>query len=352
MGSISVSHRLASLGRWESFLAALVVLTFLIGSAASSAFATSANLSAAAASYTEIALIALPMTLIIIMGDIDLSVGSVVALASTVFGRLTLGGFPLVLRLLIVLGLGVVAGGVNAVLVVGLRLPSLVVTLGTLTLYAGLARVTLSAGGVADFPPFVGNFGSGYIPGTLLPWAVVIVLVAVVPFAVILHGSRLGRQVFSIGGNAQAALYSGVRTERIRFASFVMSGVVGALAGLMLTARLNTASPDNGATLVLTVLAAVLLGGVSVFGGKGTLAGVLLAIVLLAAVQNILSLRDVNSNAQQVAIGGLLIFSVLATDGYARVRAWLQNRPEAGSRSGRNLGMPTAREAATTDGAS
>jgi rhamnose transport system permease protein len=345
----SVVRRLSVFGRWESFLLVLVVVTFLLGSASSSAFATSANLSAAAASYTEVALIALPMTLIIIMGDIDLSVGSVVALASTALGRMTMEGFPIGLSVVLVVLLGAIAGAVNAVLVVVLRLPSLVVTLGTLTLYAGLARVTLSAGGVAQFPSFVSNFGSGYLPGTLVPWALLVVVVAVIPFAVVLHSSHLGRQVFSIGGNAEAARYSGVRTERIRFVLFVISGCVAALAGLMLTARLNTASPDNGTTLVLTVLAAVLLGGVSVFGGKGTLAGVVLAIVLLAAVQNSLSLRDVNSNTQQIAIGGLLIFSVLATDGFSRLRAWLQDRAETGRRTGASAGKPGTREPVTTE---
>jgi rhamnose transport system permease protein len=316
--------------RWETILLVLVVATIAVGTSTSPAFLTPANFSAASASYTEIALIALPLTMIVIMGDIDLSVGSTVALASTTMGQLTLHDVPLGVSLPLVVLIGALAGALNALLVVVLDLPSLVVTLGTLTLYAGLARVILSEGGVSQFPAFMANFGNSYVPRTLLPWSVVVVALAIVPFVIGLHFSRIGRSVFAIGGNAEAARFSGIRTNAIRAWLFVLSGAVAAVAGLMLTARLSTASPDNGSTIVLNVLAAVLLGGVSVFGGKGNLVGVLLAITLLGVMQNTLNLHDVDSNAQQVAIGGLLIFSVLATDGSAKLRGYLQSRPSSG----------------------
>jgi rhamnose transport system permease protein len=317
------------LGRWETLLLAMVIATVAVGASTSPGFLSQANFSAASASYTEIALIALPLTLIVIMGDIDLSVGSTVAMASVVLGQLTLHDVSLAISIPTVLLVGALAGGLNAVLVVALKLPSLVVTLGTLTLFAGLARVILSQGGVSQFPSFITDFGSGYVPGTLLPWSVVLVAVLVGPFAVVLHFSRIGRAVFAIGGNAETARFSGIRTSAIRASLFVVCGVIASLAGLMMTARLSTASPDNGSTLVLNVLAAVLLGGVSVFGGRGNLVGVLLAIALLATVQNTLNWHDVDSNAQQVAIGGLLILSVLATDGIAKLRTYLQGLPDS-----------------------
>jgi rhamnose transport system permease protein len=324
--------------RWEAFLLLLVVVTVVVGATTSPAFLTAANFSAASAGYTEIALIALPLMMIVIMGDIDLSVGSIVAMSSTVFGQLTLHDVPLGVSIVAVLLVGALAGALNALLVVGLKLPSLVVTLGTLTLYAGLARVILSQGGVSQFPDFVTSFGMGYIPRTLIPWSVVLVAVLVVPCAVILHKSRIGRSVYAIGGNAEAARFSGIRTHVVRAGLFIVSGLVASLAGLMLTARLSAASPDNGSSLVLNVLAAVLLGGVSVFGGKGNLAGVLLAIALLGTVQNTLNLHDVDSNAQQVVIGGLLICSVLATDGSARLRSFIQERLVRGRAGTRALG--------------
>jgi rhamnose transport system permease protein len=316
----------AGAGRWETFLLALVVAVFVAGASSSAAFLTASNQSVAAGAFMERAVIALPMMVIILMGEIDLSVAAVLALSSCIFGLAVEAGVPLLVAILAAIGLGALAGAFNGLLIVRVGLPSLVVTLGTLALFGGLAQAALGDRQITDLPTMVQSFGYENVPGTWIPWPVVVFLVLLVPFAVVLHGSRLGREIYAIGNNAETSRYSGIHAGRIRFGAFVLSGALAAVAGLMLTARLGTVRPDNGAGFLLDVIAVVLLGGVSIFGGKGTLGGVVLALVLLLALQNSLSLNNVSTDEQQLIVGCLLIVSVLMTTGLTRVQAARRNR--------------------------
>jgi rhamnose transport system permease protein len=307
--------------RWESFLVVLLVSTLVIGAEGSSAFLTASNQSIAAAAFAERAVMVLPLTLIIVMGDIDLSIASVVTLSSAIFGLTVEAGIPVGVCIVLTLLMGAAAGAFNGLLVVKVGLPSLVVTLGTLTLYAGLAQGVLGERQITAFPSFVTDFGYNNLPCTGIPWPVAVFVVLAVPFAIVLHASRLGREIYAVGSNAEAARFSGVRSGRLRFFLFVTSGTLAGLAGMMLTARLSTSSAANGGSFLLDAIAVVLLGGVSIFGGKGTLVGVLLSLVLMLELQNGLSLSNVSTNAQQVVIGGLLIFSVLVMNGLGYLRA-------------------------------
>lgn len=328
---MNTSRHLRALQRWEVVLLLLLILAVAAGAYAVPGFGTAENASAATASLMEVAIIALPSAMIIIMGDIDLSVGSVVALSSALFGRFVQDGMPLATCVILVLLSGALAGAINALLIVRLGLPSLVVTLGTLILFAGLAQAVLDGTQVSRFPSVVTDFGYGYIPETLVPWPLPIFMLLLVASVIVLHVSELGRQIYAIGSNSVAARFSGVRTGMIRAGLFITSGTVASLAGMLLTARLGSARADNGSTILLAVLATVLLGGVSVFGGKGNLAGVVLALLLLATLQNIMGLKNVPSNVQQVAVGVLLIFSVLATDGLGRLKQSLSGRRASGA---------------------
>ena len=317
---------LSTFGRWETFLLVLLIATVIVGQARTPQLLSLSNISVSTAAYMEKAVIAIPMTMIILMGDIDLSVGSVLGLGSCIFGLLISGGWPLWPAIVVVLVLGAAAGLVNGLLVTQLKLPSLVVTLGTLALYRGLASVSLGDRGVAIFPSFVTTFGNAYIPGTSIPWPVLVFVVLFLPALVFLHATRTGRGIYAIGSNAVTSKYSGIRVDRLRVAMFILAGLFSALAGLMLTARLGSARSDNGLGFELEVVTAVLLGGVSIFGGKGSLLGVLLALLLLDTIESSLSLSGVSSNVQQVVVGALLIASVLLSTGSKRVRDVLKQR--------------------------
>jgi rhamnose transport system permease protein len=222
--------------------------------------------------------------------------------------------------------IGAVDGAFNGFLVTAVGLPSLAVTIGTLALYRGLAFVVLGDSAVADFPYswsswVTGTFGTGPVPHVLL----IIVVLALV-FGIVQHATPFGRSLYAIGANAQAAHFSGIRVARTKFWLYVVSGAVCGVAGVLWTLRYSSARADNGTGLELAVVAAVLLGGVSIFGGKGTLPGVLAGVVLLSALQNALRLKDVSGQALNIVTGSLLVLSVLIPNIVTAIRGSWQRR--------------------------
>ena len=269
-----------------------------------------------------ILLIALPMTLIIITGEIDLSVASTVALSSVLLGVLTDHGVPIALACLLALVAGAACGAINGGLVTVLGLPSLAVTIGTLALFRGVAVGLLGTTAITDFPDgwkslAQGQVGSTGVPNIMVPFAVLAVL-----FILLLHFTAFGRGVYAIGQSQGAARFSGVRVERTKFVVFVLSGVVSAFAGLYYTLRFGSSRGDNATGLELQVIAAVLLGGVSIFGGRGALPGVIAGVLLIGVMGSALRLDNYTSDVIQVITGLLLVFSVVATS----FLAWLGNR--------------------------
>ena len=210
-----------------------------------------------------------------------------------------------------VLVIGALGGLLNGTLIARGGLPSLVVTLGTLALFRGLALIVLGPRGVSDFPPGFTAIGFGQVPGTEIPWPFVIFLTLAVILGVVLHRSWVGRQVYAIGKNTGAARFSGVRVARVKIALFMLTGLIAALAGVILTSRLSSARADAGQGMTLTVVTVVLLGGVNIFGGSGTIPGVVLAVLVVAVMQNALRLAGVSVDVQSIALGLLLIVSVV-----------------------------------------
>jgi rhamnose transport system permease protein len=298
--------------RWETALVVLLVAVGLVGEQTSPGFLTGRNLFYLGLDVGEIALMALPLTMIIVAGEIDLSIASILGLASALLGWLWDAGWPLELIFPAVLVAGALAGAVNGVLVTRLGLPSLAVTIGTLALYRGLAFVILGDQAVADFPASYTRYGTTPIPGTSIPYPIALFAVLAVVFGVVLHATPFGRSVFAIGANQEAAFFSGIRVRRAKFLLYVASGAMSALAGIVFTLRFASARADNGAGLELAVVAAVLLGGVSIFGGKGTLGGVVAAVFLLGGIRSALILNDVSNDILNVVTGLLLIGSVIA----------------------------------------
>ncbi|WNV84614.1 ABC transporter permease [Umezawaea sp. Da 62-37] len=315
---------------WDVAVIAVLVLFVVVASATVDNFASARNLSFLVLDLAPVLLIALPMTLIIVTGEIDLSVASTLGLSSAVMGALWDGGMSIELIVVVCLVLGAVLGAVNGLFVTVFGLPSLAVTIGTLALYRGLALVVLGDAAVAQFPGTWTGWvigGNAGIPNIVWP-----LLLLLVVFGVVLHATPFGRSLFVMGANKEAARFGGIRVARTTFWLYVVCGVVSALAGILWTLRYSSARADNGSGLELAVVAAVLLGGVSIFGGRGTLWGVLGGVTLLAALQNALRLADVSNEALTVVTGLLLIISVLAPNAVGAIRsAASRRRPPGGA---------------------
>jgi rhamnose transport system permease protein len=299
--------------RWETALVFLLIVVALTGQVSTDgSFLSGGNLFYLGLDIGEIALIALPLTLVIVAGEIDLSVASVLGLSSALIGWLWNAGWSLETILPTVIVVGAVCGAVNGLLVTRLGLPSLAVTIGTLALYRGLALVVLGDTAVADFPSSYTEFGTTPVPGTNIPYPILLAAVLAVLFGIALHASSFGRSVYAIGANEEGARFSGIRVKRIKLILFVLAGAVAAIAGIVYTFRFSSARADNGVGLELAVVAAVLLGGVSIFGGKGSLFGVLAGVLLLGGLRNLLILQDTSTEVLTIVTGLLLLVSVLA----------------------------------------
>jgi rhamnose transport system permease protein len=309
------------LGRWEVLIGALILVTFVAGNGLSGEFLSWDSFTTGSLDFTEVALMALPLCLVIVAAEIDLSIASVLALSSAVMGELWNAGLPIEFIAPICIVLGGLCGAFNGLLVTRLGLPSLAVTIGTFALFRGLAFVVIGNNSVTDFPGVwtdraFGNFASTAVPNTIVLFGVL-----AVAFGVLLHSTPFGRSVYAIGANEEAARFSGIRVKRIKMTLFVLSGMVAALAGVVISLRNSTAAANVGTGLELTAVAAVVLGGVSIFGGRGTLLGVVLALFLLGAIQKALLLSEnISSYWVQIVTGALLIGSVLGPNLVTRAR--------------------------------
>lgn len=299
------------LATWDAAVVAVALLALVIASVAVENFATSANYTFLVLDLLPIALVALPMTLIIITGEIDLSVASMLGLSSAVMGSMWDSGMTIEVIIPLCIGLGAVLGIANGFLVTVLKLPALAVTIGTLALYRGLGFVVLGDGAVADFPAGYTDWVTGTVGGGSVPNVLILLVGLALVFGIALHLTPLGRAIYATGANEQGARFTGISTNRLKFWLFVLSGAVCGLAGVLWTLRYSSARADNGSGLELAVVAAVLLGGVSIFGGKGSMPGVLGGVLLLATLQNSLRLVDVSNDALNIVTGALLIASVL-----------------------------------------
>jgi ribose/xylose/arabinose/galactoside ABC-type transport system permease subunit len=241
-------------------------------------------------------------------------------MSSALLGALWDAGWAIETIVPLLIVVGAVAGLVNGLLVTRLGLPSLAVTIGTLTLYRGLAYVVLGTKAVAEFPQNYTDLATGTVPGLPIPWPFALFVVLAVITAVVLHATGAGRAMFATGAQEEAAFFAGIRVKRIKLLLFVLSGVVSAFAGAIYTLRYGSARADNGLGLELAVIAAVLLGGVDFDGGRGTLGGVVAGVLLIGLLRNLLMLRDVATEIQSIVTGLLLIVSVLTPRIVAGVR--------------------------------
>ncbi|MBP1807546.1 ABC transporter permease [Rubellimicrobium aerolatum] len=298
-----MGHALRS---WELLLLLVGVAIFVANSLLSPYFLSPWNLSDATFNFTEKAMIAFAVAMLIIAGEIDLSVAAIIALASTLMGLALQHGAGTPVLVGVGLLTGLLCGLVNGTLVTRLGLPSIVATIGTMSLYRGISYIVLGDEAFNGYPASFALFGQGYA-WWVISWELVIFAVLAVAFGVLLHRTNFGRQVYVIGNNDTAAAFSGVRVQRVKMILFLLTGLMSGVAAVCLTSRLGSTRPSIAQGWELEIVTMVVLGGVSILGGSGSILGVVLAALVMGMVTFGLGLLNVPGIVMSVFIGALLI---------------------------------------------
>ena len=296
--------------RHETLLAAILVVALGILGLLNERFLTIDNLLNQGRLMTEVGLLALPMTFIIITGGIDLSVGSIVGLCAIMLGYSWKNfGFPLPLAIAFAIGVGGVAGFVNGLLITRVRVPPLIMTIATLALYRGLAEGISQARSVRNYPEWFFFTGQGEWLG--VPVQLWILLAGIIVAGVALDRTTFGRTLYAIGNNETAARFSGLPVDRVKLLVYTLSGLAAGVSAWVLVSRVTTTRSDMGTGYELDVIAAVVLGGTSIFGGAGTIWGTVVGLVMIQLLKNGLALTGVKGDATIIVIGAVLIASTL-----------------------------------------
>lgn len=326
IGALGSLERLKS---WDGFLLVILLVVIIINSLQAPAYLSIGNQMNLFILSIEKIIVALVMAFVIINAEIDLSVASMMGLAACTLGWLYQQGVPISVAFLVGLTVGVLGGAFNAFWIAYVGLPSLVVTLAMLIGYRGLARVLLEDRSIGNFPEWFDALGQQSLIGPF-PLSLIIFFVLLVISIVVLQYSGFGRYVYVIGNNRDVARYSGVRVRRVKMILFIASGTISALAGLLLAARLGAVRGDLANGFELDIITMVLLGGVSIFGGSGSVFGVLLSILIILNLRNGMSLASLSGHMQTGVIGILLFLSVLIPNLADEVRAILNRRRRIG----------------------
>lgn len=305
---------------WEVLLLGVAILIFIASSLASPYFLNAWNLSDATFNFTEKAIIAFAMALLIIAGEIDLSVAAIIALASTAMGAAVQMGVGTPGLVAIGIGTGLLCGAFNGFLVAGLKLPSIVVTIGTMSLFRGISYMVLGDQAYGKYPADFAYFGQGYV-FWVISFEFVLFIAMAILFAILLHATNFGRQVYVIGNNPFAARFSGIPVERVKFILFLLTGLMSGIAAVCLTSRLGSTRPSIAQGWELEVVTMVVLGGVSILGGSGTIAGVVIAAFVMGLVTFGLGLLNVPGIVMSIFVGLLLIVTIAIPIVVRRLRA-------------------------------
>jgi rhamnose transport system permease protein len=314
------------LRRWESLLLVFLIVVLIYNITRVSNFLTAQNQANLFQLSIEKATVALIMTFVIISGEIDLSVASMMALAAAVIAKLNESGWNMALAVVIALAIGLGLGTLNGFFVARVGINSLAVTLAGYIGYRGLAQVFIEDNSVGGFPDWFTRLGQKGLIGPIT-FSIIIFFIMAAIAGVILHFSGFGRRVYTIGSNARVAVFSGVPVARTRIIIFAMSGLVSALAGILYAARLGAVRSSTAQGFELDIITIVLLGGVSIFGGVGSLVGVLFSILLVLNLRNGMTIAGITGNTQTGVIGLLLILSVLIPNLASRAQGRFRRTP-------------------------
>ncbi|MDR1863751.1 MAG: ABC transporter permease [Treponema sp.] len=296
--------------QWEWLLCLIFILIHVINSFLSPYYLNADTFLSAPMNFLDKAFIVLPMMLVIILGNIDISVGSIVAFTSVMMAVIFNAGAPMPLALILALLIGTVCGGVNGILQVKFKeLPAMIVTLSTMTIFRGIAYVILEDRASGGFPSWFSFFAWGYVGP--FPFILLVFVVAAVIFGLLLHKTGFGRKVYGMGSNRLACKYSGVKTDRIVITVSLLTGFMSAITAIFLTSRMGSTRPNVALGYELDVIAMVVLGGVSTSGGSGRIAGPLLAIFIIGFLNYGLGLVNMSAQVILIVLGLLLVLSVL-----------------------------------------
>ncbi|MBU3181979.1 ribose ABC transporter permease [Clostridium psychrophilum] len=290
-------------------LVALLILCIII-SFISPTFLTFSNITNILTQVSVNAIIAVGMCFVILTGGIDLSVGSILAISGAVAASLISSGLNIILAIVMTLAIGAVIGFINGVVVAKGRIQAFIATLATMTIFRGVTYVFTNGNPISVANDNFLNIGSGDLFGIPLP-IIIIVVVFIVAWYVLTQ-TRYGRYVYAVGGNEESSRLSGINTDKIKCLVYVLSGIAAALAGIIVTSRIGSASPSAGSGFELDAIAAVVLGGTSLSGGEGTIVGTIIGALIIGVLSNGLNLMDVSAFYQSIAKGIVILLAVLA----------------------------------------
>ncbi|MGG4144472.1 ABC transporter permease [Paenibacillus algorifonticola] len=296
--------------QWEWMLVLIFIAVNIMNMNLSEYYWSFDSLRDATMTFLDKAFIVLPMVLIIILGDIDISVASIVALSSVIMADLYNSGVPMPLAMLICLGVGVVCGFINGLLIVKFKeLSSVIVTLATMIIYRGIAYILLEDQAAGKFPEWFSFLGWGYVGP--IPFILIVFAGCAAVFIVLLHRTTFGRRIYAMGNNLTASRFSGIRVERMKIIVFTLAGLMAAVTALFLTSRMGSTRPNVATGYELDVIAMVVLGGISTAGGKGRMIGAILAVFLIGFLRYGLGLVNVPAQMLLIILGLLLIVAVM-----------------------------------------
>ncbi len=310
---------LRKLVRHETILAVLLVLALVASANLSDRFFTVDNLLNQGRMMTEAGIIAVAMTFIIVSGGIDLSVGSTLGLSAIVLGMVWKdAGLPLPLAMLLAVVAGGICGLLNGYIIIKSKMPPMIATLGTLALYRGLAEGLSQARSVRGYPEWFYTLGQGEVGG--IPTQLWLLAVVAIAGAIVLAFTTFGRVTYAIGSNETAGRFSGMPVERAKLLIYAFSGLMAGLAATIFVSRVSTTRSDMGTGIEMDVISAVVLGGTSIFGGRGTMTGTLLGLVLIQTLKNGMTLAGIKGDGTIIVIGAILILTILGSNLFDRLR--------------------------------
>ncbi|MGO0063401.1 ABC transporter permease [Brevibacillus fluminis] len=296
--------------QWEWMLVLIFILVNIINANLSPYYLSGDSLRDATMTFLDKAFIVLPMVFIIILGDIDISVGSIVALSSVIMADLYTKGVPMEIAVVICLATGTLCGYINGLLITRFKeLSAVIVTLATMIIYRGIAYVILEDQAAGKFPEWFSYLGWGYAGS--IPFIFIVFVICAIIFGLLLHKTTFGRRVYAMGSNLTASQFSGIQVDKIKIIVFTLAGLMAAVTALFLTSRMGSTRPNVATGYELDVIAMVVLGGVSTAGGKGKMIGAILAIFLIGFLRYGLGLINVPAQVLLIIIGLLLIFAVM-----------------------------------------
>lgn len=309
--------------RWEAVLVLVLLLVNVFNTMSSPYYLSVTGLLDATRDFMDKSFIVFPMAMIILMGEIDISVGASIALSSVIMGvAYNAGnGIPMVAALLLALLVGTACGLINGLLLTRFKeLSPMIVTLSTMTIYRGIAYIILKDQAAGKFPSWFQKFGWGTVGP--VPYVLIVFAVLAVIFTIVLNKTKLGRRIYAIGSNRTASIFSGIKVDQIRILAYTLAGFMSGLTAIFLTSRMSSTRPNIGYMYELDIISMVVLGGISTSGGKGRLAGALISIFVIGYLKYGLGLNNISSQILMIVIGLLLIISVLTPNLVARFKRW------------------------------